>query len=453
MKLFLISHGPKVEYTWVPIGLLHLAAHLEKSGIEVKVIDSLTYGYSDEKILEMIETDCPQVIGFSIMTFQSIHSYRLAKKIKEKFPEIKIIYGGVHAKFLCEEPLKQGCGDFVVVGEGEVTTMELLNAFEKSLPTDNILGIAYQKDGIFFHTPPRPLMQNLDELPYPARHLVEFERYNDHLADGTPAVSVMSGRGCPYECVFCGSPKIYGRRVRYRSLDHFFGEIDLIIEKYGRRAINIIDDTFALDKRRVIEFCNRLIRENYNLKWTCLTRVNTVDPELLKLMKKAGCVVIEYGLESGDERILKLIKKHINLDQARYAAKITREAGIKLETLFMIGNIGETRESIMNTINFAMTLKPDIASFQLATPFPGTEFFDLAKNYGKVVVNSWDEYLTYNVTFVPNGMTKEEMMELKKLAVMKHYTRPDFIVKNIFNKSMWNKFLFEYMPQKIESWL
>jgi radical SAM superfamily enzyme YgiQ (UPF0313 family) len=374
------------------------------------------------QLLQTIENYSPDVIGLSVYTFEAPLAYRIVSMVKKSSLNAKIILGGPHPTFMPKEAL-DNLADFVVVGEGEQTTLELLRAIENGKKPYNIRGIAYQHNDQFVVNPSRDFIKNLDSIPFPARHLLPMDKYTDKLRDGTKAISIMTGRGCPFECVFCNSPQLYRRRVRYHSLNYVISELRECIEKFKVHAFQIVDDTFSLSKKRVIDFCQRLMEEGLNIKWGCLTRPDVVDPHLLSKMKEAGCTNIAYGIESGSECILHLIKKQITVNHVKNAIRLTKMAGIKVEGLFMIGNIGETKDTILETNNLAKELDLDYTSFQLATPFPGTEFRKMANQYGKILPKGWEHYLSDEVTFIPNGLTEKELLEWLHFFVWKTYAK------------------------------
>jgi radical SAM superfamily enzyme YgiQ (UPF0313 family) len=339
-----------------------------------------------------------------------------------------LIYGGAHFTFLPEDGLKYG--DVSVIGEGEQTFLELCR--EDDL--HKVKGIAFKEKNNIVFTEPRPFIDNLDELPFPAYDLLEMKKYHDELTTGEKAIHMMTARGCPYNCSFCASPQLFKRRVRFHSVDYVMSHIKYLIETYDLKNLKIEDDSFTVSKKRVLEFCEKIEENGFNLNITCLTNVQNADGEMFKKMKAAGFSMISIGIESGNDDILKMINKGITLDDARKAVALAKKAGLDTECLFMIGNVGENKNTIMDSINFAKEINPIGSNsnknaiynyFQYATPFPGSELFGNYEQYGHLTTKNWDEYHHQKPIFIPKGLDENSMAKLRELAI-KETNSPKF---------------------------
>lgn len=256
-----------------------------------------------------------------------------------------------------------------------------------------------------------------------------MEKYNDTFITGKKAISIMTGRGCPYNCLFCASPQIYKRRVRYHSLNYVMAHIKYLIENYNLKNLRIMDDTFTLNKERVLEFCDKIKENGFKLNMTCLTNVKNADFKMFKKMKEVGFSIVAFGIESGNDEILRKINKMQTKKMAKRAVYLAKKAGLATECLYMIGNICETKRTILDTINFAKEINPKSSHpnkevyynwFQYATPFPGSKFYEVAEKYGKICTKDWKKYTHSKPIFIPRGGLNESLMiKLRILAVQK----------------------------------
>lgn len=377
-----------------PLGLMYIAAYLEKFKHEVKIIDMYVHGLSLNDLLKEIEEFKPKVIAFSVLTIYMPAVQRFSKTIKEKYPDVKIVVGHVHPSALPIRTLNEVPEiDFVAVGEGEYITKMLLDELSKNKPNlENVKGLAFRKQGKVILNPPMDRIENIDDIPFPAWHLVDMEKYLSGLSS-LKTFSIMTSRGCPAMCTYCDQDAIWKRQIRLRSPEKVIEEIKILKEKYGMESFIIQDDTFTINKERIKKLCKMLIDQNLNMPWEAKGRVNLVDLETLKAMKKAGCELIIYGIESGSQKILNSVKKGINLEQARNAIKWTKEAGIGTGTFWMMGFPEETEEDIKKTFQFAKELNTDFMStFAVLVPFPGSAIYSEMKKDGLILNENWDSY-------------------------------------------------------------
>ena len=414
-----------------PLGLAYIAAVLEKNNHKVRVIDSeaMNYSYSDiKKIVKMFN---PDMVGMSVYFNTINRCYKVAELIKKINGNIKIVLGGAQVT-LDSNIIKDDNTDFGIYGEGEISLSKLINALENKSSLEKVSGLIWKRGKKLIVNKPCTLVQNLDELPMPARHLFPIIKYHSSAnLRGKRTLNIMTSRGCPYKCTYCAGSLIFGGTYRYYSTDRVIEELRYLKEKYNVDDVQFYDETFTANKDRVIDLCDKMIKNNLNIEWSCFTRVNLVDPELLKKMKEAGCYQIFYGLESGVQRLLNLIKKGITVEQSRKAMKWTHEAGIETWVSFMINLPTETKEETEQTIRFALEVDPNFVQFPITTPYPGTEMYEQAKKSGKFLTDNWDKYTSWDVVFVSNGRTPEEIRETVKRAYRRFYLRPSYMIRKM----------------------
>lgn len=419
----------------VPLGICYLASVLIQAGYEVSLTDADAEKLKIIDISKKLEKENPDIIGLTCTTPMVSSVKKTAETLKNAFSEAKIIVGGPHVTAVPEDLLKEKYIDVAVIGEGEHTLVELVKLIEENKSLRNCKGIAFKEDGKIIRTESRPLICDIDALPIPARHLLPYEKYkhSDLIERKTKKnyANIMSSRGCPYKCIFCGSRTTFGGVVRFRNPKLVVDEIEECYNKLNVGIFGFSDDTLTVKKEHITEICNEILKRKLDISWIAQARVNTVDKEMLQLMKKAGCSAVHYGYESGSQTILDNIKKGITLQQSIDATKITKEVGLKIHGYFMIGNPGETIETAKQTINFAKKLDPDTAQFTIATPFPGTEFYQMFLNKGRSLEEFKDYTFYSNIVFMPDNMTKEQLLKLHKQAYKEFYLRPKYIFKAI----------------------
>lgn len=439
-KFLLINPPQSVIYPQPPLGIAIIAAVLEENGYEVKILDLPAIGFSEERLSEMFSKVKPDVVGITSFTSTINAATLLAKNVKENDADSLVILGGPHGTILPEETLRDNPEiDIIVRGEGEQVMLEIAKVLEEKSPNHlkNISGITYRDNHSVRSNPIGPPILNLDSLPFPAFHLLPLTKYSLHPPFGrrSPAMPIITSRGCPYRCVFC-SKSIFGNDYRNNSPDYVISEIQFLNEKFGVEEIKFYDDVFTMNRKWVTDICQRLMKEKIDISWTCETRVNLVDRELLKVMKDAGCYMIAYGVESGDQGILRNLKKDITLDQAFEAFKLTHNAGIESVAYFMIGSPKETPKTIKKTIDFAKKLNPDFAQFSITIPYPGTELYNLAAKEGDIL-RKWDDYAYAKLgaidksAFVTKTLSAQELRAWVKEAYVSFYLRPSYILKKL----------------------
>jgi anaerobic magnesium-protoporphyrin IX monomethyl ester cyclase len=419
-----------------PLGLAYLAAGLEMNGHEVAIIDAAVLNYNDERIIEEIRRYAPDIIGVTCVTPSYQGTLTLAFKLKSMF-DLPVLIGGPHVTAVTEETMRNPCFNIAVLGEGDFTTVQLLETLRNGGDLAKVQGIAFRRDGKLIRTPPRPYIENLDALPLPARHLLpELGRYKPTPSAYRylPQATMITSRGCPYHCTFCDR-SVFGNKYRTRTARNVVDEMELLITKYGANEIRFWDDTFNVDQQRVMEICEEITNRELDVAWTCLGRINHMNETILKAMAKAGCWQIDYGIESGNQLILNGITKGQTLEMVRRVVGITHKAGIGVRGFFMLGLPGETEATMNDTIRFAKRLSLRSAVFHITTPFPGTELFKLATRSGELRAGtSYDEYMlgfSDDVPYVPTDLTAQCIKHFQSTAYKQFYFRPGFLLRRI----------------------
>jgi radical SAM superfamily enzyme YgiQ (UPF0313 family) len=451
-KVLLIRPAPATEQfgdeSFMPLGIAYIAAALEKEGYQVKVLDLLIEKMDESGLFSFIDGFKPGVVGFTAVTPVVKSAFRIAKRIKDEHREIVTIIGGPHATAMPEECLDNSI-DYVVSGEGEETIADLLANIDNP---EAVRSILFKKDGKVLRTKERPFIQDLDALPFPARHLFpDISKYRGQEALGSlnPVGSIMTSRGCPYACKFCFKA-VFGNRFRQRSAENVLAEWKMLTETYRVKEIAVVDDSFTTDIKRVYAICDELIRMKNKVRWSCPNgiRVDLGGYEMLRKMKDAGCYRVALGIESGSQKILDSIGKKITLRQIEETVGNCRKAGIKTMGFYMIGNLGETEETMEETINFAKKANTDYAQFLIAIPYPGTALYDEIKKNGKLFINDWDQYGQYesSACFEYGNLTPDLLVKMSKKAEHDFYLNPAYIMKQFLNAET-----YRYLPRRIKA--
>lgn len=425
----------------MPLGIAYLASYLkEKLDCQIAILDTEIKGLNYEQIIESIKRESPDLIGITCLTPVMTHVFNIAKFIKTQInPQIIIVLGGIHPTALPQETISNPYIDFVVSGEGEITFYELIKTLqEKNQDFNKINGLYFKSNNKIIATPPRQLITNLDDLPFPARNLFELKLYYSaptKKVSKDQAGPILTSRGCAFNCTHCISKKLWQQTIRFRSTVNVINEIEECIYKYGIKEFNFFDDTFTLRESRALEICDEIIKRNLNISWIAFSRVNTITERLAKKMKGAGCKKISFGLESGSQEILNLMRKHANLEMGKKAIEMTVKAGLLTHASFMFGNIGETEETIKKTIKFAKSLPLDNATFFITAPVPGTDLYEIAKSIGSITPETkWEEFAPLTNTpplLVQNNVSKERLVYWQKRAFREFYLRPKYLIFKI----------------------
>ena len=410
MRVLLVNPSyPFEEFPRLLVTLPYVASALRAQGHEVEILDLLLSRTTPEKIERRMARFRPQLVGITSVTLNHHIANSIGEVVRKCDEQVPIVMGGPHVSFEIEGSFRDlPALDYIGIGEGEHTMVELARALEGKVDVRDVRGLAARDraTGAIHRTPARKLEDDLDTLPTPARDLVPLARY---LAFDSHA-SVVTSRGCPYECVFCSAPAWTGRSVRYRTPSLCVDEIEDLAAK-GFTEITIEDDLFTLYRKHFLAVCGELVRRNTGIRWNAFSRVDTISPEIVETMAKAGCQAICYGVESGNQEVLDLVKKNSNLQKVKEAMRMTQDVGISALASFIIGLPGETEETLRKTVEFANELHQEFGSlygFHILAPFPGTEVREKAKDYGlEILTSDWTRYDANHVVTRTPGASVE----------------------------------------------
>lgn len=426
-----------------PINIGYLSAYLKERGVACHVRDYEVEPFEDQDFLKVIRQNGVKVVGFSCMTPHILSAGRMAALVKKYFPEVLVVLGGVHGSAIPCETLDEFPGfDVVVCGEGEETMLELYKTWEAKGPLHKVKGIVYRDalTGEIRFTEKRPYIEDLDSLPFPDRDMVNISKYAfSHVSRGFSRKVIniaefMCSRGCPFHCTYCASKVIHSTKVRFRSPENIIQEMQSLIDRYDINHFSFLDDTFTLKLSLMKPVCD-FMREK-GVTFDCFSRVNTVDEEKLALMVQSGCKKISYGVESGSQKMLDLMRKGIKVDEVRQAFKLSRQAGVGiLEGTFMIGgHPDETMEDIMATKDLIFEVKPDILGLFITIPYPGTEHNKILKERGLLDKENWEEFTLFfgDPSWELGGeVTMAQRKELMHAIIRQYYTSPGFILRTL----------------------
>lgn len=418
--------------SYPPLGLMYIATYIERyTDYDVHILDADAQKISFEHITKEIQNQTPDIVGVYTTSFTLANAYRIIRISKEINKNIMTIMGGPHLNLYPKETIALSDVDFIIIGEGEITMIELLNCIKESGDLHKIKGIAFKENDKYKFTDPRPLLNNLDKVLFPARHLLPIKEYYSLIGKGDIITTLMSSRGCPYRCSFCNI--LYGGRYRMRSADNVLDEIESCL-KYGIKEFFFFDESFTINRGRVINICNKIIERNLNIIFDIRARVDTIDDEMLEKLKEAGCERIQFGIESGTGRILKVMNKRISIEQSRRAVIASKKAGLIVYADFMIGYPTETKEEIMHTIDFSLELNLDFVQFGITALHPGTEIYEDALKSGFLKEDYWRRISSAPLEhivppFASEIFSETELKEMLRLAYSKFYLRPRYILK------------------------
>jgi radical SAM superfamily enzyme YgiQ (UPF0313 family) len=414
-----------------PLGMSYLAAVLEKKGVNAKILDMDAVEMPLSGYRDFLETCDAKVIGVHSTTPTYNQTMSILSMSKES--GAVTLVGGPHSSALPEHTARQPQVDFVVRSESELTVQELVPAL-LSNQTDfhNIQGITFKEGNEVASTPPRPFIEDLDSLPFPARHLLPVNNYRMWAShdQGKKTTSMVSSRGCPFGCVYCGK-STFGRTWRARSPKNVVDEMVHCNEEFGIEEIQFFDDTFSFNRERAVKICEEIKARGLDIDWHIFTRVDKVDEELLTMMKDAGLRSLAFGLESGDNEVLKNIRKGTTVEQGYAAVKMVKKLGIMLHPSFMIGNPGETPETIKKTVKMAKSLGVDYPSFSITTIYPGTELWKRGIEKGWVSEGQFAAHgttKTGDAIFIPEGMTAEQLRREQQKAHRAVFFTPQYVI-------------------------
>jgi len=418
-----------------PLGLMYIAAYLEKyTNHQIEIIDSQVEEHDYSQLEQAIKEKNPDITCISTMTFTLIDALKTTEIVKRINPNSKTILGGPHPTLYPNETANLAKVDFCIIGEGEKPILALIENINNPEKIKQIKGLAYKTETELINTGQAEFIENLDDLPFPSRHLLPYQKYFSSISSNFPVTTMFTSRGCPHKCLFCDRPQL-GKAFRARSAKNVVSEMQKCSDM-GIKEIFMYDDTFGIDKQRVLDICAEIKNRNLRIAWDIRTRVNTVDEKILKALKEAGCQRIHYGVEAGTEKNLKVLRKGITLDMVKDAFKHTKKAGIQTLAYFMIGSPTETKEDILETIRFMKKLNPDYAHITITTPYPATDLYRLGLEQKVLPFDYWQKFAEnptpdFKPLFWEKELPKEELFLLLKKSYRDFYTQPKFIIKKI----------------------
>ena len=436
-----------------PLGLGYLAAVLEKNQYDVDVIDCQASNLSYDNFKRELSKRKPNIVGITSTTRLYNSALQIARITKEVCPDCLTVLGGSHATFWDEEALNE-CPqlDMIVRKEGETTFLELLQRLEAGKSIHDLLGTTVRKDGKIIKNTDRPYIEDLDILPFPARHLWPLEE----LRKVEDVFYLTTTRGCIYWCEFCAAVRMFGRRYRMRSIKNVVDEIEYLHKTYCATQFTFCDDAFTVDKARTEELCDEIKKRGLKIKWNCGTRVDMVTKELLITMRDAGCVSVWFGVESGSQHVLDEMQKGISTEQTIKAVGWVRELGLTPAPNVLLGFPGETKESALKTIKFTQKISPDdMAYYNIATPLPGTPLYDRVKENGWLKITDFDKYDCKTPVFETPMLSTKDLEELYAKAFRSFYLRPTFILRMFIKRGRYgftvSRIALSYLVQAIKS--
>lgn len=424
-----------------PLGILYLAGYLEaRTTQQVTVLDAQVEELDYPGLRARVAAEAPDVVGITAMTLTLIDVVKTVAAVREARPSARIVLGGPHVHLFPEESIALPGVDYLVMGEGEEAFADLLERMDDPEALARTPGLVFRANDRLVNTGLRPSIENLDALPFPARHRTPYRKYNSLLAAGEIVTTIFTSRGCPFRCTFCDRPHL-GKKFRAAGAQRVVDEIQQCVE-LGIREFLVYDDTFTIQKGRVIEICDEILRRGLKIGFDIRARVDTVNEEMLSKLKQAGCQGIHYGVEAGTAHILSILNKGITLEKAQEAFALTRRHGIPILAYFMIGNPSETLEDIRTTFRVIRKLSPDFVHITVLTPFPGTEIYRDALARGIIERDVWREFAARpDPSFVPphwgEHFTREELQNLLSEGYKGFYLRPGYILRRVGKLRSW----------------
>jgi len=415
-----------------PMGILYLATISRNEGLEVSILDQAAKGFSMKEAVKWVRKEDPDILGFSTLTGSGRTASTIASEMQKENPNITIVFGGYHATFNAERLLKKyPCIDIVVRGEGEYTTIELVECLEKRQKLKSVLGITFREKDRIISTPDRPLIGNLDSLPFPDRKLLDVE-YHSTIAGAHIApkkfTSIISSRGCFYRCRFCACQRIARGTWRHRSVENMLEELRFLVSE-GYRQFMFVDDSFTVNQNRVVEFCQRVRKERMGIEWFFEGRVDRCSYDMLREAVKAGCKIVFFGIESASQKVLDYYDKRITPEQSSHAVKTARKAGVDVVSgSFIVGAPNETRKEIKNTLKFAQQLALDIPQLNILCAFPGTDLWKELKVKGILNEDQYWETGAVVSKISPNTLPYEEIEQIVQEYFRSFFLRPRYLL-------------------------
>lgn len=413
-----------------PLGIAYMAGVLQENNIDVEILDASAEDMDFKDVEKELLKRKPDLVALTALTPTIERALETAQVVKETLPDSIVVMGGYHPTFNFIETLEDENVDIVIRGEGEYIMLNLVQALENQSSLHDVKGIVFEDKNSkeIVVNPEAPLIQDLDELPFPALNLLPMKKYR--LLDmDTHMTTMITTRGCPMQCSFCSSAAMHGKKIRERSVENIVDEIEYLKTNYDIDTIAFMDDTFTLKKRKVMAICDEILKRNIEIMWGCTSRVDTLDEKLLKKMKEAGCITIFIGVESADQQQLDNMCKNTTIAKIENAFKIAHKLKIRTIASVALGMPGDTKEIMNKTVKFVHKLKPNYAIYSLATPYPGTRFYKEAFEKNLIKIKDWSKYTLITPILETIDCSLNDMRKIQAKAFMKFYLRPHYIIR------------------------
>jgi len=437
-----------------PLGILSIAGYLEREGFTVRVIDVNAERMGQDELRDRLREYNPRYVGITVLSSMVVSANSIAKIVKQEVPDSVVVMGGVHAELYPEQMLRNSAVDVVVRGDGERPMAELV----AGKPWDEISGANYcSPDNTVCKNPPQEIEMDLDAYGMPAYHLIDFDRYFPSATSyrNLPAINIIVTRGCPGKCTFCNSADTV---LRSRTPQSIFHQIQLLRENYGIRQIQFFDDTFTVNKKGVLELCQLLSDNKVDISFSCYVRGDCFSDDMARALKAAGCHQVMVGIETGSERIMKNINKPISKDRYKKVVEIAHAHGIEVRAGFIIGNMGETWESMEESLQFAIDIDIDYFQLSISTPYPGTALYKQALEEGRLKHTEYKRYGQGEAIVQLDDLTEEQILEFEQYAWKKFYLRPKMILRRLLRittprqiKDLYNAFTLLIMNRIVNA--
>lgn len=413
-----------------PLGIAYMAGVLQENNIDVEILDASAEDMDFKDVEKELLKRKPDLVALTALTPTIGRALETAQVVKETLPDSIVVMGGYHPTFNFIETLEDENVDIVIRGEGEYIMLNLVQALENQSSLHDVKGIVFEDKNSkeIVVNPEAPLIQDLDELPFPALNLLPMKKYR--LLDiDTHMTTMITTRGCPMQCSFCSSAAMHGKKIRERSVENIVDEIEYLKTNYDIDTIAFMDDTFTLKKRKVMAICDEILKRNIEIMWGCTSRVDTLDEKLLKKMKESGCITIFIGVESADQQQLDNMCKNTTIAKIENAFKIAHKLKIRTIASVALGMPGDTKEIMNKTVKFVHKLKPNYAIYNLATPYPGTRFYKEAFEKNLIKIKDWSKYTLITPILETIDCSLNDMRKIQAKAFMKFYLRPHYIIR------------------------
>lgn len=413
-----------------PLGIAYMAGVLQENNIDVEILDASAEDMDFKDVEKELLKRKPDLVALTALTPTIGRALETAQVVKETLPDPIVVMGGYHPTFNFIETLEDENVDIVIRGEGEYIMLNLVQALENQSSLHDVKGIVFEDKNSkeIVVNPEAPLIQDLDELPFPALNLLPMKKYR--LLDmDTHMTTMITTRGCPMQCSFCSSAAMHGKKIRERSVENIVDEIEYLKTNYDIDTIAFMDDTFTLKKRKVMAICDEILKRNIEIMWGCTSRVDTLDEKLLKKMKESGCITIFIGVESADQQQLDNMCKNTTIAKIENAFKIAHKLKIRTIASVALGMPGDTKEIMNKTVKFVHKLKPNYAIYSLATPYPGTRFYKEAFEKNLIKIKDWSKYTLITPILETIDCSLNDMRKIQAKAFMKFYLRPHYIIR------------------------